>query len=87
MWFYVTVPGTNFETPRVHVQFPAAGHGTDVTFGSHQATPFLTIEHSTGIQLSDDVIVTGRVVESNGSGGDVEWNYTVKPAQVEPTPG
>lgn len=81
LWFYVTVPGTNFETPRIQVHVPAPNRSGAATFGRRQVTEFLTVEHSSGIQLEDEVIITGRVADGDG---DIEWNYTVKPAQVTP---
>jgi len=64
------VPGTGFETPRVHrqVEFRRAPSGSD------RVTPFLTVDHSVGMLLDDELILSGR-----GEQSDDLWNYTVRP--------
>lgn len=91
LWFYVSVPGTNFETPRVHFQFPASSTGSN--FGRHEPTEFLTVEHSAGIELDDDVILTGRRITKTTDGElggnvnsisdrDADWSFTVTAADA-----
>jgi len=71
LWFYVTVPGTEFETPRVRRQ---VGYRRALG-GSDRVTPFLTVDFSVGMLLDDELILSGRV---DGAGSDL-WNYTVRP--------
>ena len=77
LWFYVTVPGTGFETPRVHSQIDyrrARG-------GSDRVTPFLTVDYNVGMLLEDELILTGRVddVGRLDDSSSESWNYTVVP--------
>jgi len=71
LWFYVTVPGTGFETPRVRRQI---GY-RQARDGSDDVTPFLTVDYSVGMQLDDELILSGRVDDR----GSESWNYTVLP--------
>jgi len=73
LWFYVTVPGTSFETPRIHRRVEYQGRETT---GSHVVTSFLTVEHTTGMRLDDELIMTGR-------GEKDRWIYSVRSAAVE----
>jgi len=75
LWFYVTVPQTEFETPRVHSEVEYRGAGA----GSDRLTPFLTVDYSVGLLLDDEMILRGRVVDNGGALGDQSWNYSVQP--------
>ena len=78
MWFYLTIPGTSFETPRIYATVRAGDVVGKVSAGRYQLQ-FLTIEHSTGIDLLDDFIVIGR----DAGGG--RWNHTVHPLRSKAT--
>jgi len=70
LWFYVSVPSANFETPRMRIN---VSHSTSVS-GRH-VTEFLRVDHVTGLRLTvDDVILTGRRDVSTDT-----WNYFVLP--------
>ena len=72
LWFYVTVPGTNFETRRTFRTVRA----TDVPGGATSHTvEFITIEHHVGVKLHDDFILIGR--EDPGLLNRI--NFTVQP--------
>jgi len=55
LWFYVSVPSAQFETPHMRVNVTSAS-------GLSHATEFLSVDHVTGLRLGidDDVILTGR---------------------------
>jgi len=67
LWYYVTVPGTGFETPRIRREI---GYRRGRA-ASDRVTPFLTVDYSVGMQLDDELILRGSVDEA--------WNYTVRP--------
>jgi len=70
LWFYVSVPSANFETPRMHVNVSQ----TTSASGRH-VTEFLRVDHVTGLRpTADDVILTGRRDVITGT-----WNYSVLP--------
>ena len=73
LWFYVTVPGTGFETPRVRrrVGFRASPSGGD------RVTPFLTVDYSVGMLLDDELTLSGRADRATDD-DDEAWNYTVR---------
>ncbi|KAK2175684.1 hypothetical protein NP493_713g00000 [Ridgeia piscesae] len=73
VWFYITVPGTDFETPRRYHTV----HANDVpSLGSaFHAVDFITVEHYTGVQLHDDFILIGQ--EDPGLLNRI--NFTVQP--------
>jgi len=70
LWFYVTVPSANFETPRMRVNV------SQTTSSSGRfVTEFLSVDHETGLALTaDDVILTGRRDASTTA-----WNYSILP--------
>ena len=70
LWFYVSVPSANFETPRMRVNV------SQITSASgRHVTEFLSMDHVTGLRLSaDDVILTGR-----RDADAATWNYSVLP--------
>lgn len=78
LWFYITVPGTGFETPRVHsrIAYRPARSGSD------RVTPFLTVDYTVGMMLEDELVLIGRVDDDDDSSEDSNkesWNYTVLP--------
>jgi len=78
LWFYITVPGTGFETPRVHSQIAYRRERS----GSDRVTPFLTVDYTVGMLLNDELILTGRVDEQHDRSDErnkESWNYTVVP--------
>lgn len=64
LWFYVSVPSANFETPRVYVNVSQHRHVAE----------FLSVDSTTGLRSTavDDVILTGRRDQ-----GSTRWNYSV----------
>ena len=72
LWFYVTVPGMDFETPRTF----RTVHPSDIPSGSTSHTvEFITVEHHVGLQLHDEFILIGR--EDPGLLNRI--NFTVQP--------
>jgi len=66
LWFYVSVPAANFETPRMRVNVSQSTSGCHVT-------EFLSVDHVTGLRpTADDVILTGRLDATT-------WNYSLLP--------
>lgn len=69
LWFYVSILGTDFETPQVRRTVRA--DDLEYLSGGQYQVEFLTVEHSAGIQLQDEFILTGR----RGASG--RWNHTL----------
>lgn len=68
LWFYISVLGTKFETPRIYRTI----HLDDVeslSQGEYELE-FLTIQHDTGLQLQDEFILHGQKSQN-------KWNYTM----------
>lgn len=67
LWFYISVVGTDFETPR----FQKTILPQDVQSGQYRGE-FFTIEHNSGIQLEDEFILVGRRSSDR-------WNHVLYP--------
>ena len=76
LWFYITVPGTDFETPRAYHTV----HASDVpSLGSaFHTVEFITVEHYTGVQHHDEFILIGQ--EDPGLLNRI--NFTVQPKKT-----
>ncbi|ELU02155.1 hypothetical protein CAPTEDRAFT_226427 [Capitella teleta] len=68
LWFYVSVLGTGFETPRIYRSI-YADDVESLTQGTYELE-FLTIEHDAGIQVEDEFILRGQR-------SDNKWNFTL----------
>ena len=83
LWFYVSVPAANFETPhtRLNVSQTTSGSGGRHDVTTSVTSEFLSVDHVTGLRLdADELVLTGRRddVTSAAAAG---WNYSVLPVR------
>lgn len=72
LWFYVSILGTDFETPRIRRTVRAKD--LEGLSSGHFQAEFLSIDHSAGILLQDEFILVGR-------GAPSRWNHTLNSMQ------
>lgn len=75
LWFYISIAGTAFETPRLHtVVRPSDVHG-DLRAGRHQMK-FISVEHNAGLDVRPEMILTGQETPIPAA----PWEYRVTPS-------
>lgn len=72
LWFYVSIPSSNFETPRLYTAIQLSETDRQTSRGQHQHE-FITVEYSFDIDLKEDLILKGLQQEPGS------WNHTVHP--------
>ncbi len=71
MFYYIMIPERKYETPRVYKTV----YSHDLDFHSHGQflADYLTVEHSTGINLKEEFVLIGKDIPSTRSP-----NYTIQ---------
>lgn len=73
LWFYVSVPSSHFETPRLYTAIELSDTDRHTSRGQHRHE-FITVEYSFDIELEEDLILKGMQQDTPGL-----WNHTVHP--------
>lgn len=72
LWFYVSIPGSGFETPRIYSSVKIAKDERRAGRGQHRHE-FITVEYGTGVELEEDLVLVGRQQEPG------TWSHVVHP--------